>query len=156
DLHMLEHRSSLEMSDQKINQGELSANVEKTDIVRDKRIAELELRTLNEFLPRDELIYKRREIIEAQLDKTYTEHKLVYADARLVLKGKVYSLDQAILLLEKKQADIKIGQVQRALDSLKLLSPAAGIIVHNDPGFFSGGFSIQPGRTVWIGSKLFS
>lgn len=156
DLQMLEHRSNLEMSNQKLTKGELSANVEQTDIVKDKRIAELELQKLTEFLPRDEAIYKRREIIEAQLDKSFTEHKLVYADARLQLKGKVYSLDEAILQLEKKQADSKIGQVERARGSLKLVSPASGIIVYNDPGFFAGGFSIQPGRTVWIGSRLFS
>ncbi len=156
DLQMLEHRSTLEMSNQKLTKGELSANVEKTDIVKDKRIAELELQKLTEFLPRDEQIYKRREIIEAQLDKNFTEHKLVYADARLQLKGKVYSLDEAILQLEKGQANNKIGQVERAIGSLKLVSPASGIIVYNDPGFFAGGFSIQPGRSVWIGSRLFS
>ncbi|MGH9841600.1 MAG: efflux RND transporter periplasmic adaptor subunit [Blastocatellia bacterium] len=156
DLQMLEHRSTLEMSNQKLTKGELSANVEKTDIVKDKRIAELELQKLTEFLPRDEQIYKRREIIEAQLDKNFTEHKLVYADVRLQLKGKVYTLDEAILQLEKGQANSKIGQVERAIGSLKLVSPASGIIVYNDPGFFAGGFSIQPGRSVWIGSRLFS
>jgi len=156
DLEALEHRSSLEMTNQKITKGEMAVGVEKTDIVKDKKIAELELAKINEFLPRDDKIYSRRQMIEGQLDKEYTERKLVYADARLQLKGKVYSLDEAILLLERQQANTKIGQVDRALTSLKLLSPASGIIVYNDPGFFFGGFSIQPGRTVWIGSTLFS
>ena len=35
------------------------------------------------------------------------------------------------------------------------LQPASGIIVYNDPGYFFGGFTIQPGRTVWIGQTLF-
>jgi len=156
DLEALEHHSSLEMTNQKITKGEMAIGVEKTDIVKDKKIAELELEKINEFLPRDEKIYSRRQMIEGQLDKEYTERKLVYADARLQLKGKVYSLDEAILLLERQQANTKIGQVERALTSLKLLSPASGIVVYNDPGFFFGGFSIQPGRTVWIGSSLFS
>ncbi|MBL8171259.1 MAG: HlyD family efflux transporter periplasmic adaptor subunit [Acidobacteria bacterium] len=156
DLEMLEHKSSLEAAQQKISKGELAIGVEKTDIVKDKRIAELELQKINEFLPRDELIYSRRQMIEGQLDKEFTEKKLVYADARLNLKGKVYSLDEAILLLERQQANAKIGQVERALTSLKLLSPASGIIVYNDPGYFFGGFTIQPGRTVWIGQTLFS
>jgi multidrug efflux pump subunit AcrA (membrane-fusion protein) len=156
DLEALEHRSSLEMTNQKITKGEMAVGVEKTDIVKDKKIAELELAKINEFLPRDDKIYSRRQMIEGQLDKEYTERKLVYADARLQLKGKVYSLDEAILLLERQQANTTIRQVDRALTSLKLLSPASGIIVYNDPGFFFGGFSIQPGRTVWIGSTLFS
>jgi RND family efflux transporter MFP subunit len=156
DLEMLEHRSSLEMANQKITRGQLAVGTEKTDISKDRLIAELELQKINEFLPRDEQIYSRRQIIEGQLDKDLTEKKLVFADARLQLKGKVYSLDEAILLLERKQADSKINQVERALTSLKLISPASGIIVYTNPDFFFGGFSIQPGRTVWIGQTLFN
>ena len=156
DLEMLEHRSSLDMANQKITRGELAVGTEKSDISKDKKIAELELQKINEFLPRDEQIYSRRQIIEGQLDKEFTEKKLVFADARLMLKGKVYSLDEAILLLERKQADTKIGQVERALTSLKLVSPASGVIVYANPDFFFGGFSIQPGRTVWIGQTLFN
>jgi len=156
DLEMLEHKSSLEAANQKITKGELASGTEKTDISKDKRIAELELQKINEFLPKDEKIYSRRQIIEGQLDKEFTEQKLVFADARLSLKGKVYTLDEAILLLERQQANSKIGQVERALTSLKLVSPASGIIVYTNPDFFFGGFSIQPGRTVWIGQTLFN
>jgi len=156
DLQMLEHRSNLEMANQKITRGELGSNVEKTDIVKDKRLAELELQKINEFLPRDAQIYSQRDIIEGQLNKEFSEKKLVFADARLQLKGKVYTLDEAILLLERQQANNKIGQVERAFTSLKLTSPASGIVVYNNPEFFFGGFSIQPGRTVWIGSTLFN
>lgn len=155
DLEKLEYRSTFAAAQQKINKGELAIGVEKTDITKDKRIAELELQKINEFLPRDEQIYSRRQMIEGQLDKEFTEKKLVFADARLDLKGKVYSLDEAILLLERQQADSKIGQVERALTSLKLMAPASGIIVYNDPGYFFGGFTIQAGRTVWIGQTLF-
>ncbi|HEX9004836.1 MAG TPA: HlyD family efflux transporter periplasmic adaptor subunit, partial [Blastocatellia bacterium] len=125
-------------------------------ITKDKKIAELELQKINEFLPKDEQIYTRRQIIEGQLDKEFTEKKLVFADVRLTLKGKVYTLDEAILLLERQQANSKIGQVERALTSLKLISPASGIIVYANPDFFFGGFTIQPGRTVWIGQALFN
>jgi multidrug efflux pump subunit AcrA (membrane-fusion protein) len=156
DLQLLENRSNLDMANQKITKGELGSNVEKTDIVKDKRIAELELQKINEFLPRDEQIYSQRDIIEGQINKEFSEKKLVFADARLQLKGKVYNLDEAILLLEQQQANNKIGQVERAFASLKLLSPASGIVVYNNPEFFFGGFSIQPGRTVWIGSTLFN
>lgn len=156
DLQMLEFRSNLDMANQKITKGELGSNVEKTDIVKDKRIAELELQKINEFLPRDAQIYSQREIIEGLINKEFSEKKLVYADARLQLKGKVYTLDEAILLLERQQANNKIGQIERAGASLKLISPASGIVVYNNPEYFFGGFSIQPGRTVWIGSTLFN
>src|SRR5215471_19124337 len=108
DLQMLENRSNLDMTNQKITKGELGSNVEKTDIVKDKRIAELELQKINEFLPRDAQIYSQRDIIEGQINKEYSEKKLVFADARLQLKGKVYNLDEAILLLEQQQANNKI------------------------------------------------
>ena len=156
DLQVLEHRSSLEIADQKISKGELAINVEKSDIVKDKKIAELELQKISEFLPKDEQIYSRREIIEGQLDKNYTEKKIVFAEGRLELKGKVYSLDEAILMLERQQANNKISQTEKALASLKLLAPASGVVVYNDPGYFFGGHSLMPGRVVWMGMTLFN
>jgi multidrug efflux pump subunit AcrA (membrane-fusion protein) len=154
DLEALENRSDLEMANQKISKGELSNTVEKTDINKDKKIAELELRKINEFLPRDEQIYSRREIIEGQLDKSYTEKKIVFADVRLELKGKVYLLDEAILMLERQKADTKISQIRKGLASLKLLAPSAGVVAYNDEGYFWGGFSLIPGRVVWVGMNL--
>jgi HlyD family secretion protein len=156
DLEALENRSSLEMTQRKISKGESSASVERTDISKDKKIAELELEKINEFLPKDEQIFSRREIIEGQLDKSYTEKKIVFADARLELKGKVYSLDEAILMLERQQANAKVAQIEKGLASLKLLAPAAGVVVPNDSGFFWGGFSMLPGRVVWIGMTIFN
>jgi HlyD family secretion protein len=156
DLEALTNRTSLEMTQQKINKGESSASVERTDISKDRKLAELELAKINEFLPKDEQIYSRREIIEGQLDKKYTENKIVFADARLELKGKVYSLDEAILMLERQQANAKIAQVEKGLASLKLLAPATGVVVPNDSGFYWGGFSLLPGRVVWIGMTMFN
>ena len=156
DLQLMAHRSDLEMAMQKISRGGLASEVEKSDVVKDKKIAQLELDRIIEFLPTDEQIYKRREIIEGQLDKDYTEKKIVFADARLQLKGKVYSLEEAILLLERGQATAKIGQAEKALASLKLVSPASGIVVYNDPGYFFGGYSLMPGRTVYVGMTLFN
>ena len=156
DLQLMAHRSDLEMALQKITQGGLASDVEKSDVVKDKKIAELELEKIIEFLPTDEQIYKRREIIEGKLDKDYTEKKIVFADARLQLKGKVYSLNEAILMIERGQATAQINQSEKALASLKLVSPASGIVVYNDPGYFFGGYSLMPGRTVYVGMTLFN
>jgi multidrug efflux pump subunit AcrA (membrane-fusion protein) len=155
-LQAQEHKSSLEMANQKISRGQLAIGAEKADILKDRKLAELELEKITEFLPKDEQIYSRREIIEAQLNKDYVEKKIVFADARFELKGKVYSLDEAILALERQQAGNKVGQAEKALASLKLTAPASGIVVYNDPGYFFGGYTLQPGRVVWIGMNLFS
>ena len=136
---MLEHRSNLKPTRSSPG-GELGSNVEKTDIVKDKRIAELELQKIKEFLPLDAMIYSQRDIIEGQINKEFSEKKLVYADARLQLKGKVYTLDEAILLLERQQANTKIDQIGRASASLKLISPASGIVAYNNPGSSSAAF----------------
>jgi len=156
NLQIMSHRSDLQMAIEKINKGGLASAGEKTDIVKDKKIAELELEKIIEFLPRDEQIYKRREIIEGQLDKDYTEKRIVFADARLQLKGKVYTLDEAILMLERGRANSSIERVEKALASLKLVSPATGIVVYNDPGYFFGGYSLMPGRVVYVGMSLFN
>ena len=156
NLQIMSHRSDLQMALEKINRGGLASAGEKTDIVKDKKIAELELEKIIEFLPRDEQIYKRREVIEGQLDKDYTEKRIVFADARLQLKGKVYTLDEAILMLERGRANSSIERVEKALASLKLVSPATGIVVYNDPGYFFGGYSLMPGRVVYVGMSLFN
>jgi HlyD family secretion protein len=156
DLEAREHRSTLEMAEHKIERSELAIAVEKSDIVKDRRVAELELERLQEFLPKDAAIYSAREIVEAQINKVYTEKRIVFAEARLQLKGKVYTLDEAILMLERQQANTKIGQVEKALASLTLLAPASGIVVYNDPGYFSGDARLMPGRVVWRGMTLFN
>lgn len=156
DLKIMEHRSEMEAVVQKMSKGELANEVDRADVVKDRKIAELELEKISEFLPRDEQVFAQREIIEGRLDKEYTEKKIVLADAKLELKGKVYSLQEAILMLERGQATAKMGQAEKALGSLKLISPASGIVVYNDPGFFFGGYTLSPGRTVYIGMMLFS
>lgn len=156
DLQALEHNYDLKMADQKLSKGELSMGAEKTDIVKEKKVAELELAKIKEFLPRDEELFSRREIIEGQLNQDYTAKRIVFADARLELKGKVYSLSEAIMMLERQKAQSKIQQVDKALTSLQLLSPASGIVVYNDPGYFFGGHTLMPGRVVWRGQTLFN
>ncbi len=155
DLQKREHNAGLEMAKQKIDKGSLANQTEKTDIGKDRKLAELELRKINEFLPQDEFVYTRRDIIEGQLNQAYAEKKIVFADARLTLKDKVYSLDEAILLLERRQADNLLGRVDKALASLKLLAPASGIVVYPNSGFFFGGSALMPGKVVWIGMTLF-
>jgi multidrug efflux pump subunit AcrA (membrane-fusion protein) len=155
DLQKREHNAGLEMVRQKLDKGSLASQSEKTDIGKDRKIAELELRKINESLPQDEQIYSRRDIIEGQLNQAYAEKKIVFADAKLTLKDKVYSLDEAILLLERRQADSMLGRVDKALASLKLLAPASGIVVYPNSGFFFGGSALMPGKVVWIGMTLF-
>jgi HlyD family secretion protein len=155
DLQKQEHRAGLEMAQQKITKGSLSSQTEKTDIGKDRKLAELELRKISEFLPQDEQIYTRRDIIEGQINQSYAEKRIVFADARLDLKGKVYSLDEAILLLEQRQANNLMGRVEKALGSLKLVAPASGIVVYPNSGFFFGGNALMPGKVVWIGMTLF-
>jgi multidrug efflux pump subunit AcrA (membrane-fusion protein) len=156
DLKAMEHHSDLDIANQKISKGEMASQSDRTDVMKDKKIAELELNKLNEFLPKDEQIYSRREIIEGQLDQNYTRKKIVFADARLELKGKVYSLDEAILMLERNQADARIKRVDTARASLKLTAPASGIVVYNDPGYFFGDYTLMPGRVVYVGMTLFN
>jgi HlyD family secretion protein len=155
DLQKQEQNAGLEMAKQKLNKGSLASQTEKTDIGKDRKLAELDLRKINEFLPQDEQIYTRRDIIEGQLNQNYAEKKIVFADARLQLKDKIYSLDEAILLLERRQADNQLGRVDKALASLKLLAPASGIVVYPNSGFFFGGSALMPGKVVWIGMTLF-
>ena len=46
------------------------------------------------------------------------------------------------------------NRYEKALASIKLLSPANGIVVYNDPGYFFGGYTLLPGRVVYVGMTL--
>lgn len=156
DLQVLEDNFDLKMANQKINKSEMAVGGEKSDIVKDRKIAEMELAKINEFQPRDQEIFSYKEIVEGQIDRDYAARRVVFADARLELKGKVYSLDEAILVLERQKATSKISQAERALASLKLVSPSEGLVVYNDPGFYFGGRQLTVGGVVYIGMNLFN
>lgn len=156
DLQMQSNRSDLEAVNQNINRGNFDFDVDKTDLETGKGVAELELRHISQFQPKNAEIYSRRDIIEGELNREYAQKKIVFAETKITMKGKAYSLDEAILEVQRQQANSKIKQVETALASLKLLSPATGIVVFNDPGFFFGDRSLMPGRVVWIGMALFN
>ncbi len=155
NLQFLEQKSNLEIANHKISKSELAAEVDKSDIIKDKKVSQLELEKISQFQPKDESIYTRRQILEGELNKDYTQQKIVFADARLELKGKVYSLDEAILVLERQKASTKIDQAEKALSSLKLISPSDGVVDQNSQ---SGNFwrmSLMPGTNVYVGMPLF-
>lgn len=155
NLQYLEQKSNLEIANHKINKSELAAEVDKSDIVKDKKVSEIELEKLSQFQPKNDLIYTKRQILEGELNKDYAQKKIVFADARLELKGQVFSLEEAILLLERKKATTKIDQAEKALSSLKLLAPVDGVVDQNNQ---SGNFwrmSLMPGSNVYVGMPLF-
>jgi hypothetical protein len=45
-------------------------------------------------------------------------------------------------MLERGRVSSNIERFEKALASLKLVSPATGIVVYNDPGYFFGGYSL--------------
>lgn len=156
DLEMLEQRATLDVANQKIEQRNTAVNIEQSDIVKDKKLSEMELGWITEFQPRDPEIFTKRKIIEGELDKDFTEKKIVFADARLTIKGKVFNLNGAILQLERGMANARIGQLEQGLASLKLISPSSGVVVYPDMSFFFGNMTIQPGRTVFVGQTMFN
>ena len=156
DLQVLEDNFDLKIANQKINKSEMAVGGEKSDITKDRKIAEMELAKISEFQPKNQEIFSYKDIIEGQIDKDYAAKRVVFADARLELKGKVYSLDEAILMLERQKATSKISQAEKALASLKLVSPGPGLVVYNDPGFYFGGRQLTPGGVVYIGMNLFN
>src|SRR5262245_33455982 len=63
DLEALENGFDLKMANFKIDKSELAVGGEKSDIVKEKKLAELELEKINEFLPRDQQIFSYKEIV---------------------------------------------------------------------------------------------
>jgi HlyD family secretion protein len=121
------------------------------DVVR--RLAEMERDFATEFELEDDLIYSRKEILEAALDKEYAEEKILFANGKLLLRGEYYDIDERILNVEKEQTQGKIGRVETSLGKLVLTAPISGMVAYKKNW---RGATVSVGDTLWPGNVVLS
>jgi HlyD family secretion protein len=117
----------------------------------DRTVAAEQLRRAEEVEPADEQIFSRATIIEGRLDRQLLETRLRTSDAKRGPVQRLSEADVALAEIERKKADVLVGQAERSLKSLKVAAPHDGILVF--PLSWRGD-AAAVGDTVWAGQPV--
>ena len=116
----------------------------------DRADAEKEYEYATVVAPKDETIFAKWEIIEAQINAQIVQERI----SVLTNKGRVQKrsarADQQILAIERNKAQAEIGIARQTLDSLEIKAPREGLVIYRrermrDP---------QVGDETWPGQVL--
>lgn len=131
-------------------EAEWAADLKEKTLDVDKKKSELEKAKLDAAIPREVVAAREYEDRQTKLRRATVEHD----KARDVLKSQRTGIaaDRANLDLKLLKARRDVEQAQRAIDSLVLRAPRAGIVVVKDIPW--EGRKLQAGDGVWVGFPL--
>lgn len=99
----------------------------------------------------DSDVFSRNEIIESQIDRELASAKMGHAQAAKKIERSVSAGKLSVLKVQERQAEMMVDRAEKALTTLELTAPHAGILLlHRD----WRGREISVGDTVWPGQKL--
>lgn len=120
------------------------------NLARDADIAALQLDHAREFQSTDEEIFSRVEIIESGLDERLAERRREHADAVREIRADLSRVEVDLLEIEKRKAEMKIGQAEDLLDRLEVRAPHDGIFALKEVW----GRTPEIGQVVYGGNTL--
>lgn len=149
-----------EAADGKADLASARAKIEKTraesgktarSLTLDRDVAKDELDRAQTFELTDQTLYSRNAIIESTLDRELSAKKADVTGRKLATSGKLSAADQALGEIEAGKAQVKIGNAETGLRSLRIVAPHDGllVLVRN----WSGETTFV-GDSVWPGEKL--
>lgn len=100
-----------------------------TQLERDRRVAELELRMATEFGMKDPDIFSRSEIIESRLDRELAEVKLEHAERSAETEEGLAGTDLRLLAIEGGLSKARVERANEALAALEVRAPHDGIVL---------------------------
>ena len=116
-------------------------------------LSQAELEKTKAFQTKDPLIFSRNQIIESQIDEQLSTEKKDHASAAQKIEGSLSKSKVELLALERRKADIAIGQAKKGLASMEALAPHDGIVVFEVD--WRGNLP-KVGDTVWAGQRIAS
>jgi len=153
NIELANHTASFRSSNRRIDKTDIERGMEAGSVLTDRQVAEMEQAWAAEFQLQDEDIYSQLEILGAALDMATAEERIVFADAKLLLRGEYYDIDKSILDVEKGQAEGKLERVQSSLGQLVLTAPIGGMVVYRKNW---RGAMVTVGDTLWPGNIVMS
>ena len=118
---------------------------------RDAAMATEELAASAKFQAKDPDIFSRREIIQAEIDRDLATRRLEHAQGSRVVRSRISAADLALVDIDRRKADLRIGQAEKGLRALEITAPHAGIVVYQRDW---RGNTTRVGDTVWPGEEI--
>lgn len=118
---------------------------------REASLAEAEMTAAASRTYADSEVFSRNEIIESQIDKELASAKMTHARAAKAIERSVSSGKLQVLEVQKRQAELHVNRAKKALSTLELTAPHAGVLLLSRDW---RGRTISVGDTVWPGQKV--
>lgn len=135
----------------KIGKSEVESLSELKKLERDAEMARIDLENAKQFAKKDEMIYSRGEIIESTIDRELVGRKAEHAKKAQRTQKQLSGTELALLRIEMRKAEAKIGQARRALQALAVTAPHDGVLILKRDW---RGETPRVGDTVWNGQPL--
>lgn len=117
---------------------------------RDAEMAGLELDYAKTFQNKDETIFSRHEIIEAEIDEELAGERKNHAEQAGDVQGELGQAEVDLLVIERRKAELKIEQAEQGLQKLEVRAPHDGIFVLKT----IWGRKPEVGQMVWGGNAV--
>ncbi|MDQ7008551.1 MAG: efflux RND transporter periplasmic adaptor subunit [Acidobacteriota bacterium] len=124
---------------------------EKTAVEASLLLLEQEKRDAESYAPRDESLFSRNEIIDAQVDLELLETKIELARSKIARYVQRAEAEMEILRLQRKTQQVRLTQFEEARRSLEVRAPHAGVFFRKTNW---RGEKMSVGNTVWGGGAL--
>lgn len=148
---LLDGKAALDTADSKIAKTKAEADAKLRNLNRDAGVAKLQLESARKFQSKDEEIFSRNEIIESEIDEKLAAHKLEHFEGAKETQKALSQIDESLLFIERRKANLKIQQAEESLSSLEIRAPHEGIVVF--PRDWRGNLP-QVGDMTWRGQPL--
>jgi hypothetical protein len=117
----------------------------------DAELAGDELAEQRKFQSKDQEIFSRNQIIEAEIDEKLADAKQDHATKAEVIEKHLSSSNAAVIVVERKKAEIAIAHAKNALASMEVVSPGDGLFVLRRD--WRGQMS-KVGDSMWPGQQI--
>ena len=144
-------RDDGESSTLRIGKQQVQGRAEIDKLDRDARLAREELRASQQFQKKDETIYSRHEIIEADIDQDLAKDKEEHARGARRTREKLDATELQLLAIERRKAEMKRLQAEQGLRALEVAAPHDGVLILKRD---FRGETIRVGDSVWNGQAL--
>lgn len=123
----------------------------RTNLKRDAKQAEDELRASKKFHFDDAEVFSRYQRIESELDEQLAGEKKNHAESVLSVRESLSKADRDLLAIEERKAALRIRNAQQGLAALEMRAPYDGILVLQRDW---RGDIPRVGANVWPGMPL--
>lgn len=120
------------------------------NLERDAEMAVLDLEHAREFQSKDAEIYSRAEIIQSEIDEGLATERKEHADEVRGMRAELAEVDQDLLVIERRKAELQIQRAERELEELEITAPHDGIFVLKEVW----GELPEVGSTIWGGNPV--